>query len=369
MILKTDKSKSSRSVELDILRIIATMLVVLGHCYFYTLSGGLDGGIDYFSLLNQSDLNDTIIHKSMGLFSNLIYSCHMALFFFLSGIIYGVCRNKNKYTRLKDLIIDKAKRLIVPYFFVSLFFSVPVLFFTGYFGEGDYIHKILVGYLLGYGKNHLWFVVVLFYIFIILWILDKYISGFVFKSFIIFSMLICSKFVLIDFLYIGKAFQYIIWFYFGYVFNSYRTLFNNMICIYKYKLVIGVLGMWIVMFFIGRRLFEVWVIGYFVTFLGIVFFYSISILIAQKYGSIFIEKGILRIINKYTFEIYLYGTPINYIVLSVIVNTIGVPALSSEIGSAFIIVLRLVFQILIPITLAVIVDRVKLLVYKKRIRG
>lgn len=354
--MESKKLITNRSVELDVLRVIATLLVVIGHCFFYTTSGKLDGGINYVSLLNQSNLEDTVIHRSIGIISSLIYTFHMALFFSLSGLIYGICKNKNRYPTFKKIIIDKTKRLVIPYLLVSLLFSVPILFITGYFGDQNYVYKIFVGYMLGYGTNHLWFIIALFYIFIIIWILDRYVSSFMVKSLIIFSLLLFNNFFSIEFLYVDKALEYITWFYLGCIFTPYYTLVNNIIQKHYSEVIIGTFFTWISTFLIVQRLYNSWLMEYIIAFFGIAFFYSISVIIAQKHGLVIAKNKIFQIINKYSFEIYLYGTPINYIVLSVAVTYAGVSILSSEIGSIFIIAFRFLLQIIIPIFVAKVIN-------------
>ena len=75
----------------DIARGIAIILVIVGHA------------------IPEYSLNCIYIEK-------IIYSMHMSLFFILSGIVFKVEKN----TSIKENILKKAKKLLIPYFLFAL---------------------------------------------------------------------------------------------------------------------------------------------------------------------------------------------------------------------------------------------------------
>lgn len=127
---------------LDIAKGIGILLVILGHC------------------VNKN----TPIH-------NWIFSFHMPLFFFISGYCFRI----DKYNSLKNVIVDKARRLLVPYILFSLLGLIISLVIPRWRQQVD-IKGILVDVYTGYPKlSHItstWFLVSLFLCMIIWWTIN-----------------------------------------------------------------------------------------------------------------------------------------------------------------------------------------------------
>ena len=104
--------------ELDYLKIIGVLLVVIGHCTsIYT------GGWVFTSPVKSS---------VYGLIASYVYTFHVPMLVFVSGAIYYYCRiNKGKYSSLKSLIINKFKRLILPFLFIGILYSIPIKYIIG----------------------------------------------------------------------------------------------------------------------------------------------------------------------------------------------------------------------------------------------
>ncbi len=80
-----------RNSEIDVLKGLGMLLVIIGHT-----------------------TNDKTLFS-------FIYSFHMPLFFFISGILF----NPTKYDTLKTLLVSKVKTLLIPYvffFFITYFY-------------------------------------------------------------------------------------------------------------------------------------------------------------------------------------------------------------------------------------------------------
>lgn len=101
------------------------------------------------------------------------YSCHMALFFFLSGCTFKY------YADFKSFFKKKVQGLLVPYWFFSILISiynwVSAVTHNNSFGVFD----ALLSYLLQIRYTHLWFLPCLFLAELGTWIVHKYICIYV----------------------------------------------------------------------------------------------------------------------------------------------------------------------------------------------
>ena len=99
-----------------------------------------------------------------------IWSFHMPLFFFLSGMMY----NSLKYSRIKELIKRVVKTLIIPYVFFSIIVVLGYILLN-YF-QGFSITKDWGGIELvtdGWGGIALWFVPTLIFVQLLFWSIDR----------------------------------------------------------------------------------------------------------------------------------------------------------------------------------------------------
>ena len=124
--------------DLDYLKVIGILLVVIGHC-------------------------------------TSIYTFHVPMLVFVSGSIYYYCRkNKEKYKSLKGLVSNKFKRLIVPFLTIGLFYSIPIKYLIGNIEKGTLLNSIR-DFLIGLNTGHLWYLLMLFDIFILFYLYEKFI--------------------------------------------------------------------------------------------------------------------------------------------------------------------------------------------------
>lgn len=135
---------ASRRVEwLDSLRGVAMLTVILGH------------------VASMSKTMDT-----------LIYSFHMPLFFMISGALFKV----EKYASLKECVIDKAKKLLVPYCWLYAI-NIPFWYLNKkVLGDSEAgLGSIVLGFLTGnqaissMASGALWFLPCLFLISVLFW--------------------------------------------------------------------------------------------------------------------------------------------------------------------------------------------------------
>ncbi|MBQ1547626.1 MAG: acyltransferase family protein [Lachnospiraceae bacterium] len=107
-----EASSSKRNLTVDTLKGVAILLVVFGHCLNNVI---------------ESPLVETP-PAWIPAAKNFIYFFHMPLFFFLSGIF----SYKTASHGLKTALIDKIKRLLVPYVVFSVLTTVVKVIFSDY---------------------------------------------------------------------------------------------------------------------------------------------------------------------------------------------------------------------------------------------
>ena len=130
-----DIKTSKRLIYPDIAKGIGIILVVLGH-------------IEYIPLFLR----------------NFIVSFHMPLFFVISGILLNV--NYGNYRNLKETSAIKAKKMLLPYLYFSLLYTVIYILYymaTGRDGGLQTVISYLVNTVTLYGISVLWFIPALYW--------------------------------------------------------------------------------------------------------------------------------------------------------------------------------------------------------------
>lgn len=199
---------NSKLVDLEVVKVLTTLLVIIGHVFTNYAPGGLVQpyyGNEYFAL---------------GV--SYIYSFHMPLFMAVSGAVYYHVRVElGKYNCFRMYITNKAKRLLLPYCFFSLFIVFPTLYVLEAV-EGNSIKFFLVNYVLALNPRHLWFVLCLFWIFLVIRLLDTYIQKYKCMSLIIcYGLSFVSNYIP-SLLLLGPVCRYLVYFYIGYLFMAHK---------------------------------------------------------------------------------------------------------------------------------------------------
>lgn len=319
MIPETKK----RLNELDIVRVIATILVVVGHCTYVTIDTKY-GGVDY-----QTFVGDSAIISLINNLTLIIYRFHMETFMLLSGFLFGIQIKSGKFANFGKVVSSKAKRLLIPYVCVTLLWSVPIKYISGYYAESKSLLKdIFVGQLLSQGNSHLWFLPVLFFLFIIVYFVEK-LPKKIWKIAVFLVLYALKEYVGI--VVLSNIMKYLLWFYIGVIsveaypkikefFSKKKLLWiespviflglcavygkadgfipsDNAVITAAFKLVMSVL----------------------MAFSGVIMTWWISVIISEK----------LPLTNKFfselsadSFGIYLYSDTLNYLILFVFFNKI-----------------------------------------------
>lgn len=146
--------------EVDVLKGIAILLVLLGHSFI----------LYPINLLNYSWCN-TIFEY--------IHLVHMELFFLISGFCYS------KKSTYKEYINLKIKRILIPYIIFGIIDLFPRYLFPQLINGNESISDSIKSMLLYGGK--LWFLYALFIIFMIYPLFDKYIKS----KYTVFIVILC----------------------------------------------------------------------------------------------------------------------------------------------------------------------------------
>lgn len=134
---------------LDVAKVLLSLLVVLGHVTrMYTPMGAM------YKYLSDSPICLYI--------TDFLYQFHMPAFVAVSGAIFWIQKNHlHKYANWKDFVINKIRRLFVPYFFFGFCVVLPTLLCCEII-DFSQLKGSLFALIVGYDSRHLWFLPMLF---------------------------------------------------------------------------------------------------------------------------------------------------------------------------------------------------------------
>lgn len=206
-----------RLLNIDWLRPLVVLLIVINHV-FAIYSGvwespwnGIDDNVEVYKWVQR-----------------IAICCSLQLFTFISGYIYGFQISNKGLLSFRQLAQKKTKRLLYPYL---IFGSIYYLIISS---KGNVSLIELVSSLIN-GIGHLWFLLMLFFVFLIHWMvykIEKFIKNKLHNNLIattiIMVMLFCLYIiapVMPNTLCIKQAFMYLIYFYIG------QKTYENFLCI------------------------------------------------------------------------------------------------------------------------------------------
>ena len=347
--------------ELDYLKIIGVLLVVIGHCTsIYT------GGWVFTSPVNS---------PIYGLIASYVYTFHVPMLVFVSGSIYYYCRiNKGKYNSLKSLIINKFKRLIIPFLFIGILYSIPIKYIIG-MTEGNIINNIK-SFILGLNTGHLWYLLMLFNTFILFYLYERFVLNkkySIILNLILFNILYISSGFFTNIFQINRAIQYSIFFYMGYEFFRSKDKLRLKLEQLKTKNILIMIPILIaislVLILVSKmklsnimlsKLFSL--INVVIAIVCITICYLIVYLINNRMKNTIMKEKIDKLINsigKYSFNIYLLHEPIIFIVLYFIA--------SKYINPTILVMVCLSISVSVSILISVIYMKIKRLCNNREI--
>ena len=115
-------------------------------------------------------LNRSKLIPVVSVLAEWMSSFHTSTFVFAAGFIFfSVSCSGNHYNSFVQFELKKAKRLLVPYVFVSILWCIP----GGVFIFDNTLHDIVKKYGLGLSPAQLWFLLMLFGVYSIFYIVNK----------------------------------------------------------------------------------------------------------------------------------------------------------------------------------------------------
>ena len=270
---------STRMISIDIARAICIFLVVIGHY-----------------IPNNSPNWYVTMH-------DVIYTFHMPLFMFVSGLVYWATRKPVKYN---DFVWKKFQRLMIPYFFVSVIVIVLKLFTESKLLVEDpvEISDLYRMFYLPVAGDFLWFVFALFLMFLIIPLFNTrkrlsvllLLSLFLYLVPVTFPVIFCLAKFKINLLYFVLGCAFFEWSNVRQFLD--KTHFLVLLC-----------------FFIGIYLLKTYIevliitniLAICIAFVGIIFIINLSKQIELTTVSV---KKILAAISEYSYTIYLFHTTV-----------------------------------------------------------
>lgn len=305
---------------ISLIKNIALLLVILGH------AGCIYAGRWQYDVVNKYS-------NILKYITEYIYSFHMPLFVFVSGYIYSYSKNiKKKYSCRKEFIINKLKRLIVPYLITSILFMIPIQMIFDIYkdGEKSYISRVFFETILAKRPAHLWYLLMLFNIFIIFIFVEKYIKSnkYIINILLLFFISIAS--IKIPNLYqISSSFKYLIYFYIGYIIcENKNNIKDNLIKNKNIFLILHILVFNIMYFSIDNNSENIVlkiitiIITPVLSIFALVWIYGYIMKLydnKNNYKKI-INSKLYKLIDKYNFNIYLVHQPIMLSIISIFTN-------------------------------------------------
>ena len=348
-----------RILEYDVLRVIVTLLVIIGHCTYYVISTPY-GGCDYTSFTVPKL---SLFWRYALSLTGLIYLFHMPLYMTLSGALYKLKNSTGGgYSSYKSLITDKAKKLLLPFIVVTLFYSIPLRCISGYYtGSDNIIKDIIVGQVFVQGNTHLWFLPALFVIFIIIYALEKTLKNLAGGGIALCLFIASFASVIIPIGILSNALYYAFWFYLGYRFEECRENVNNVLkkkpwLIFVFAVMLLATGLFkkFISDISGEA--EVYLsierfVGYICAVFGCGFVYSISYYLSKTNIT---EWQLFKVIRANTLGLYLYSDTWNYVILNVAAGLFGKTVFITNIGSAMLYFSRMAitFSIALVVSMA-----------------
>lgn len=161
--LNTLNCKSEISLNLcSLVKSLLMVLVVFYHaCFFW-------GGTWFSSI--------TPIYSCppLSYLAEWLGTFHIYAFVLISGYIFYYLKFESsnfKYNNIRLFVLNKVKRLIVPYISISILWIIPLSFFFGVFNEQT---NVIKKFLFGHQPSQLWFLLMLFFVFLFSYVLSNY---------------------------------------------------------------------------------------------------------------------------------------------------------------------------------------------------
>lgn len=141
----------NRLETIDNVKVLMMLTVALAHSCMFFNGSWFDGADPVYEA------------KYLSIFAQWLSTFCVQTFAMASGFLFYCLRTeKGKYVDFRKDILRRAKRLLLPYFFVMLTWVIP--FYVHY--SGFDLTKIVYKYIFGCAPSQLWFLPMLFLVFV-----------------------------------------------------------------------------------------------------------------------------------------------------------------------------------------------------------
>lgn len=273
----TSGKQNSNLFDISLLRVFATLSLVLWHSYCSYVCWGYGN-----SPLDQLYTKIALV---------FIPDANMPLFTIISGFLFGYLLNKGKYTEFVPFLKNKTKRLFVPYLVLGFVINMLQI------GRATPIDLL-------YGTpNHLWYCLMLFESFLVCWFVERKLSKY--SVYINFILALLSFILVLNtglgalrlkcIFGVGIAAYYYCYFYFGLFIERYKFF---LLKYFKYLLPIVII------------LIAIQLKYQYVLFFSCISYFLLCFYIANLKGvENFMRRtcqSVLEIIDKCSFGIYVF---------------------------------------------------------------
>lgn len=347
-------NNASRTTLYDTIRLLGTILVLIGHSTYVSF-GEFWGGVDYIIPSNVSSVFYSSLLNVYRQIQTWTYGFHMPLFFMLSGSVLALRPIK----KFKMLAFEKMKRLIIPFFLWGYLFMLPIKRISDYYDSDSFV-KALKTFWRGYDPGHLWFLPALFWCLLIFALIVKVIDSFkildnksYFKTLIVLviSILIRVGIVFIprEIWFIKQGLGNIIYFAIGYAFEREIRCKNRLnIKAWMISLILLIV-VEVTNFRFG------YLSGEIVAISGCLLIYSLCILL-DRFCKEFFDKPSWKLLIRNLFYVYLIHDPLEYVVLKVYFSN---NLLTSDLWCAAFYPIRVIVLFVVSLLLGEAVNRIK----------
>ncbi len=349
------ENEKGRILLYDTLKLLAILLVIIGHTTYINIKVKYGFGA-YFEPEYYSDF-----YKMMLKIVQFIYQFHMPLFIFISGALFYKEINKENFS-FENLLNKKIKSLLIPYLAYGILYTIMVKLIAGYYSFDNLPYVVIYEVLLGQNTTqHIWFLPTLFFITIMFYVV--YITLKKDKKLLTIFFIIMSLFMLqINVTFPGVKYftKLFLFFGLGCFFEDIRVKFEKFS--YKREIVLFIIcsALSLILYKILINIKSIFVkdiidILFIIIAIFVCIIISIMITKIKRIRNCNLYKKIL----DYSFEIYVLGDPINYIILQLItIFNLGY-LYQTNIGSFVIIAIRSIGVLIISILIAQVIRKLK----------